>query len=167
MKILICVLVIASFVDIFCYRIPNVWIGIGMAAGLVLMTKEGGLPMLAQALLQMSIVFIVCYPFYLLRGLGAGDIKLFMMLGCYIKGTAFLHCLLVAMLLAGAWAVLKMVLYQESRERLIYLGRYCRKVILTGAVDDYVIEKRNRKSGIRVSIPVLCSVLLLYGGFYS
>ena len=87
-----------------------------MAAGLVLMTKEGGLPMLAQALLQMSIVFIVCYPFYLLKGLGAGDIKLFMMLGCYVMGTTFLHCLLVAMLLAGAWAMLKMVLYQRTTD---------------------------------------------------
>lgn len=167
MKILICVLLIASFVDIFCYRIPNLWIGIGMAAGLVLMAKEGGLSMLAQALLQMCIVFIICYQFYLLKGLGAGDIKLFMMLGCYIKGITFLHCLLVAMLLAGAWAVVKMLLYAESRERLLYLGRYCRKIIFTGAVDDYVVDKGNQKSVIRLSIPVLCSVLLLYGGFYS
>ena len=167
MKILICVLLIASFVDIFCYRIPNLWIGIGMAAGLVLTAKEGGLPMLAQALLQMCIIFIVCYPFYLMKGIGAGDIKLFMMLGCYVKGTTFLHCLLVAMLLAGAWAIIKMVLYPESRERLLYLGRYCRKVILTGVMDDYVVDKANQKSVIRLSVPLLCSVLLLYGGIYS
>ena len=131
------------------------------------MIKEGGLLMLVQVMLQMLIVFIVFYPFYLIKGLGAGDVKLFMMLGCYTKGTTLVHCLGIALLLAGVWAAIKMVMFRESRERLIYLGRYCRKLLLTGAVDDYIVEKRNRKSVIRLSIPVLCSVLLLYGGFYS
>lgn len=167
MKILICVLMIAAFVDILCYKIPNLWIGIGMTAGLVLMVKEGGIWMLAQALLQMIIIFVVFYPFYRIKGLGAGDVKLFMMLGCYLRGSMILHCLAMTMLLAGAWSVIKMLLYRESRERMFYLGRYCRKVILTGAVDDYEAGKRNKESVIRLSIPALCSVLLLYGGLYS
>lgn len=166
MKILICVLLIASFVDIFCYRIPNLWIGIGMTAGLVLMTKEGGLPMLIQALAQMIVIFIAFYPFYLMHGLGAGDVKLFMMLGCYLKGKTCFFCLLVSMVLAGVWAVSKMVLHRESRQRLVYLGRYCRKVMMTGAFDDYAADKENPKSVMRLSIPVLCSVLLLYQGGY-
>lgn len=167
MKILISVLVIAAFVDILSYRIPNLWIGIGMAAGFVLKADEGGFPLLIQTLLQLVIIFAVFYPFYLIKGLGAGDIKLFMMLGCYIRGASYIHCLLAAMLLAGVWAVLKMLWQQESRQRLSYLGRYCKKAAMTGVLDEYEIDKGNRKSVIRLSVPVLCSVLLWYGGFYS
>lgn len=167
MKILICVLLIATFVDIFSYRIPNLWIGVGMTAGLVQMALQSGIPSLLQSLFQMIIIFAAFYPFYLMKGLGAGDVKLFMMLACFIQGTTLLHCLLTAMLLAGVWAVGKMVFYQESRERLQYLGRYCRKAVLTGALDDYVVDRKEKRSIIRLSVPVLCSVVLLYGGLYS
>ena len=167
MKVLICVLVIAAIVDIYCYKIPNLWIGIGMVMGLVFMVKEDGVSDCVQALIHILMVFMVFYPFYLLRGLGAGDVKLFMMLGCYIKGTTYLYCLLITMLLAGAWALIKIALYRDSRKRLSYLGQYCKKLVLTGILEDYEVDRSNKKSVIRLSIPVLCSVLLLYGGFYS
>lgn len=167
MKILICVLIIAVLVDILSYRIPNLWIGIGMAAGCVLTVADGGMILLGQTLLQVVIGFAVFYPFYLIKGLGAGDIKLFMMVGCYIRGASYLHCLLTAFLLAGIWAMLKMLWQQESRQRLYYLGRYCKKVAMTGVLDEYRVDKGNPKSVIRLSIPVLCSVLLWYGGLYS
>ena len=167
MKILICVLLIAAFVDILHYKIPNLWIGIGMVAGCVFTASQGGILPVGKTLLQVVVIFLAFYPFYLLRGLGAGDIKLFMMVGCFLQGTTYLHCLFIAMLLAGVWSVFKMLLFKESRQRLFYLGRYCRKIVLTGAIDDYEVDKHNKRSVIRLSIPVLCSVLLLYGGFYT
>lgn len=167
MKILICVLIIAAFVDILCYRIPNLWIAIGMVAGLVLMVREQGIWMLPQILGQMGVVFMIFYPFYLMKGLGAGDVKLFLLLGCYLTELAYLHCLLVAMLLAGIWALVKIVLFKECRERLFYLGSYCRRVLLTGTLVTYEVEREKKKSVIRLSVPILCSVLLLYGGVYS
>ena len=166
MKILICVLIIAAFVDILCYRIPNLWIGFGMITGIVLTTVEGSIVLLGQTLLQLMIIFAVFYPFYLIKGLGAGDVKLFLMLGCYVRGVSYLQCLFIAMLLAGIWAVIKMLWQQESRQRLSYLGRYCKKVVLTGVFDVYEVDKGNRKCVIRLSVPVLCSVLLWYGGQY-
>ncbi|MBQ6787276.1 MAG: prepilin peptidase [Lachnospiraceae bacterium] len=164
MKILICVLIIAAFVDILCYRIPNLWIGFGMIAGMVLTVDDGGIHLLGQTLLQLVIIFVAFYPFYLIKGLGAGDVKLFLMLGCYVRGVSYLHCMFIAMLLAGIWAVIKMVWQRESRERLAYLGQYCKKVVLTGVFDVYEVDKGNPKGVIRLSVPVLCSVLLWYGG---
>lgn len=167
MEILICVLIIVAFVDIFYYRIPNVWIAIGMITGFALIVKDSSLWMLIKTCGQMGMVLAIFYPFYLIKGLGAGDVKLFMLLGCYLRGAVYLRCLIVAMLLAGLWAMGKLLLYQESRERLIYLGSYCKKVILTGALDPYKVDRGKKKGVIRLSVPVLCSVLLLYGGFYS
>lgn len=166
MIILICVLVIAAFVDILCYRIPNLWIMIGMIAGLVQTVAKGDLLLLGQTVIQLMIIFAVFYPFYLLKGLGAGDVKLFLMVGCYIRGTSYFYCLLGAMVLAAVWALMKMIWQKESRERLYYLGRYCKKAIMTGVLEEYEVDKGNRKSVIRLSVPVLCSVLLWYGGQY-
>lgn len=166
MIILICVLVIAAFVDILCYRIPNMWIVIGMLAGLVQTVAEGDLLLLGQTVFQLIIVFVAFYPFYLMKGLGAGDVKLFLVLGCYVRGVAYLYCLFGAMMLAAVWAIMKMFCQKESRERLFYLGQYCKKAIMTGVLDEYEVDKGNQKSVIRLSVPVLCSALLWYGGQY-
>ena len=37
---------------------------------------------------------------------------------------------------------------------------------MTGVLEEYEVDKGNRKSVIRLSVPVLCSVLLWYGGQY-
>ncbi len=167
MKILICVLMIVSFVDILYYKIPNLWIGIGMAAGLLLTAREDGMMALPKTVVFLFAIFLVFYLFYLSGGLGAGDVKLFIMLGSFLEGMTYVRCLLVAMLFAGIWAVIKIVRHREGRERLCYLGRYCKKAVVTGVLDEYEVDKGNKKGMIRLSIPVLISVLLLYGGFYS
>ena len=140
------------------------WIVFGMLAGLAQIVAKGDWFLLGQTVIQLIIVFIAFYPFYLMKGIGAGDVKLFLMLGCYIRGASYLYCLLGSMTLAGIMAVFKMLFQKESRERLYYLGRYCKKVMMTGMLDEYEIDKTNRKNVIRLSIPVLCSVLLWYGG---
>ena len=41
-----------------------------------------------------------------------------------------------------------------------------KKAIMTGVLDEYEVDKGNQKSVIRLSVPVLCSALLWYGGQY-
>jgi hypothetical protein len=56
--------------------------------------------------------------------------------------------------------------FQEARERFVYLGRYIRKIVFTGAVDDYQIDKGNKRSLIRIAVPAFISLLLMCGGVY-
>ena len=114
----------------------------------------------------MLFIFLSFYPFYLMGGIGAGDIKLFMMTGCYIRGEALLHYMLVTMLIAAGFSALKMLVYTESRERLFYLARYIKKVVLTGAIDEYHIDRTKKKCVIRLSIPALISLILMCAGLY-
>ena len=161
MGILIGVFCVAIFMDWRFYRIPNVCIVIGMIAGLVLTSVNNSMTELVTLLGTGTAVFLFLYPFYLLKALGAGDVKLFMMTACYIRGEQFLYYLLVSMLLAAVMSIFKMVLYTESRARLYYLGQYVRKVALTGVVDTYQVDKAQRKSMIRLSVPAFISLLLL------
>lgn len=166
MGILIGVFCVVIFMDWRFYRIPNICIAIGMAAGLILTGVNGSVAKLIVLVGEMTVIFLFLYPFYLLKTLGAGDIKLFMMTACYIRGEQLLRYLFVSMFLAALISIFKMVLYNESRERLFYLGRYVRKVSLTGMIDTYQVDKTQKRSMIRLSVPAFLSLLLLCVGIY-
>lgn len=166
MGILIGVFSVAIFTDWRCYRIPNICICIGAVAGLIMTYVSYSFAGLLSSLAGMMIIFMAFYPFYLLGGIGAGDVKLFMMLGCFIQGDMLLRYMLVTMAIAAAWSVIKMLVFAESRERLFYLGRYIRKAALTGAIDEYQIDKTQKRCVIRLSIPAFISLLLMCMGVY-
>ncbi len=166
MGILIGVFCVVIFMDWRFYRIPNACIVIGIMAGLILRSVTYPVIELIELLGTVVVVFLFLYPFYLLGALGAGDVKLFIMVACYIKGEQLMRYLLVTMLLAAVISILKMVLYEESRARLFYMGKYVRKVVMTGAMDEYQVDKKQRNCIIRLSIPAFISLLLLCTGIY-
>ena len=163
MEVLIGILGIAVLMDILHYKIPNWCIAPGMAAGLCMTYAGHGWQGLFIALTQTAVIFAVFYPVYLLKGIGAGDVKLFMLLGCYMGQMQLWHCIGAAMVIAGCMVLVKLMFLSESRERLKYCGRYMRKVLMTGAVDEYT--PAGTKAGVvRLSVPVMCSVLLCMKG---
>lgn len=166
MGILAGVLGIAVITDWRCYRIPNLCILGGMAAGLVMTYMSYSVTGVLEALADMLLIFLAFYPFYLSGGIGAGDVKLFMTIGCYIRGGALLRYMLVTMAVAAVLCIGKMVLFRESRERLFYLGRYLRKAALTGVVEEYEVDRSQKRSVVRLTIPALASLLLLCAGVY-
>lgn len=163
MEILIGILGVAALVDILHYKIPNLCIVAGMAAGLYMTYMSYHIAGIWQVVIQIIVVFAVFYPFYLFHGLGAGDVKLFMLLGCYMDKGQLWNCIAISMLFAGIVALIKIIRFRENRENLLYLGRYIRKVLYTGTFDEYEVRKYPLNT-VRLSVPTLCSVLLLTGG---
>lgn len=166
MGILIGVFCVAIFTDWRFYRIPNICILAGMAAGLIMTYVSYSGTGLLGVLAAVIVIFMAFYPFYLLGALGAGDVKLFMMMCCWLREEALFHYMLVTMLTAAAVSVTKMVLYPESRERLFYLVRYVRKMALTGVVDDYETDMAQKRCVVRLSVPAFISLLLMCAGVY-
>lgn len=167
MGILIGVFLVAVFMDLRCYRIPNTCIAAGSLAGLVL--KCGSCPVegILTAVCQGAVIFAVLYPFYLMKGLGAGDIKLLMMTAFYLQGSRLFSYIFVTMLLAGAASVVKIVCVRESRGRFIYLMQYIKKAAVTGVLDSYETDNTRAANVIRVSVPAFVSLLLLCAGVYG
>ena len=166
MGILIGVLSIVTITDLRRYKIPNICILIGMIAGLYMTYMSYSSKGIVTALGQMFLIFMVFYPFYLLKGIGAGDVKLFMMVASYIQGVRLFNYVFMTMIIAAIISVIKMICFTESRERLFYLLRYVRKTAVTGAIDDYKIDTSNKRSLIRLSVPALLSMVLLITGIY-
>lgn len=165
MAILIGVFCVAVCMDLRFYKIPNLCILIGAVSGLIMTYMSYSVVEVFKTCITMSVLFTVFYPFYLLGGLGAGDIKLLMMTACFIQKEQLIRYLFVTFALAAVISAVKMVLFRESRERLFYLGRYLKKAAITGSVEEYVVDKKNKKCVIRLSIPAFLSLIIMcFGG---
>ena len=101
------ILIVAVVQDITSMRISNRLIIMGlflsMAFGIVL----GGMPRIIQVLLNISIPVIMLYLFYLIGVLGAGDIKLFSVIGGFTNLKTLTDCVLAAFVAGAVIAVLR------------------------------------------------------------
>lgn len=134
---------------------------VGLIVGLIYSAVTGGIEAMAAAIVQSILFFIISYPLYMMKAIGAGDIKLYMMAGCFLDKSQYIRCLIFALCIAGIIAIVKIIRHLECRKRWCYFCGYIRKIIYTGAVDSYEITmKENSKEGIRLAIPLLLGIIL-------
>lgn len=118
---LLALLLIAAWKDIRYYRIPNALFFSGTLIGLLLNTllpqEMGGLGIL-PSLTGLSIGLIVLLPLYLLRAMGAGDIKLMAMIGTFVGPSSILIVTLYVFLAGGALAF-AVILLKGKLSRLL------------------------------------------------
>ncbi|MCM1183071.1 MAG: prepilin peptidase [Roseburia sp.] len=167
MELLTGVFLIAVFMDLRRYRIPNACIAAGSLAGLILTYESCSAAGVLSAICRAAVIFAALYPFYLIKGLGAGDVKLLMMTAFYLQEAQLFSYILVTLLLAGGAAAVKLACVRESRGRLLYLLQYIRKAAVTGILDPYETDNTRLANVIRVSVPAFVSLLLLRAGLYG
>jgi len=103
--LLLAMLVIGVYSDLRGHRIPNALTLPGLAAALSLQVTVGGLPGLVSGLLG-AVIGLACFaPFYLLRGMGAGDVKLLAAVGAFLGPFGVLYAALISLLAGGAGAI--------------------------------------------------------------
>ena len=136
--LLVLLLLIAVFTDWKNGKIPNLLIVTGSIAG-ILLTKDP-----YDNILQAVSVIILFFPFYLLRALGAGDIKCIAMTALYLQPDQFQSSILYTFLVAAAISLIK-ILYIKFRSK--------EKISLHSIT-------------IRFALPIFTGVLLSIGGIY-
>jgi prepilin peptidase CpaA len=113
------VLLAAAWRDTKCHRIPNLLVLAGMLAGILLRTRLEGWFGLAGALEGCAVGLAVLLPFYILRMLGAGDVKLMAMVGVFLGPWGVLGALL-ATFLAGGVLALGVAVRAKMARRLLH-----------------------------------------------
>ena len=104
--------VIAGWTDWRSRRIPNWLTAPGFALGVVASTIFGGWNGLRDSLLGTGLAFALLLPFWLLKSLGAGDLKFAAALGAFTGPWRLMDILIGSVFVAGVMA-LALVIYKR------------------------------------------------------
>ena len=142
---LLLVVLTAGVYDLRVRRIPN-WLTL---SGLILgfgMNALAGQGDLVKAILGLLCALAVYVPLYLVRGMGAGDVKLMAAVGCMAGPSNWIRIFLVTALLGGAAALALVAAKRRFQQTTTNLG-----VIVTELVHYRVPARRNEQLDIRDS----------------
>jgi prepilin peptidase CpaA len=104
-------LIIAVLSDVRTRRIPNrLVLVMGVLGMLFSVVVTGPLPGIGRALLGCAIGLGLWLPFYALRMLGAGDVKLFAAAGCWLAPSQLFEAAVLSALAGGVLSVVGLVL---------------------------------------------------------
>ena len=123
----------AVFTDLFKDKIFNAWVIPAISTGVISSLIQGS-DRLLESLSAVGAAFLILLPVYFLKGIAAGDVKLFMSAASFLSVSDTLSCILVSFLVAGIISIL------------------------------VIIFKRNKQKTIHFAIPILVSVLFVMGG---
>ena len=155
-------LVGAAGFDMRYRKIPNWWslavfLG-GLAACLCLEASLGGA---VRYLARIAAVLVLFFPFYMLRVLGAGDVKLMAVISGCLGFFAGIRVIGAGLVVGAVWGLGKM-LYQRSIGRRFWILRnYIAQSVQTKRLEPYYQEERDGKEGV---IPFAVCLLLGFLG---
>ncbi len=135
--VLACLLLVAVWYDLKFHRIPNKLILVGILLGVLanaLLPKGSGYAGYvsgalgwADSLRGLGMGFVVLLPFYLLRAMGAGDVKLMAMVGAFLGPAGVLGAIVFTFLAGGVMAIAVVIRTKKFRRlmqnyKYMYLG---------------------------------------------
>lgn len=103
--VLVVTLAIAAWTDYQEWRIPNRLLAPSAAVALMLSTFLPGGQGIILSLLGATAGVFIFLPLYLLKGMGAGDIKLMGVVGLYVGPDLTLDIALLTALIGGVWVI--------------------------------------------------------------
>jgi len=111
-------LALAAREDVLRHRIPNALNATALLLGLGLAGLAGGWSGFVDSVGGAATGFAVLFPFYLRRGMGAGDVKLMAAAGAYLDPSSALLAAAVA-LVAGVFLAVAVVTRKQAEARLL------------------------------------------------
>lgn len=108
--------IMAVAMDMYCMRISNRLILAGLISSFLLRIGQGGWSELFPYLGNILFPVITLYLLYLSGGLGAGDIKLFSIIGGFTNFICLAQSMIAAFVIGGALAAAKMICCRNVRK---------------------------------------------------
>lgn len=155
----------AVLMDFIMERVVNSFICFGLTAGLCYQLTQTGAEGVFRFMLGMGIPFLLMLPLFYFRMLGAGDIKLFSVLGGILGCEVILKVILGSFCFGAVLSLSFLISCGNLRERLSYFFNYLYVYYETGRVHSYRIRGK-RVENFHFTVPIFLSVMLYAGGFY-
>ena len=155
----ILLLILAAVMDILSGKIRNRLILGGLAAGLFFQLAEAGGKGAGIFLTNVSIPVILCYLLFLIHVLGAGDIKLFSVIGGIWNLEILTVTIMRSFLTAAGMSLGKMLHHRNLISRLCIFGDYIRQALAAGRFSQYPKSQGNQHI-IHFSIAILIGYII-------
>lgn len=103
-------MIVAVITDLRFGKISNRLILTGIGVALIRRLLQEGCVGLLTGVIQISFPVIILYLFFLIGALGAGDIKLFSLVGGFVNFRELVTCIMAAFVLGAVWALVKLLI---------------------------------------------------------
>lgn len=148
--VLAAILARAVYSDVRSHRISNALCAFGLVAGLTLQGLGGGLQGSISGLLG-AVVGIACFaPFYLLRAMGAGDVKLLAAVGAFLGPVGALYAALLS-LFVGALGAFSYVLWRVVP---VSVGTFVHEGFAAASVSAMSAARLARRERLPFALPI-------------
>lgn len=168
--ILLMILVVAVIMDMSLDKIYNEWILVGIVAGLIGAVWKNGEQGFLLAVMSMTVPVFILYPLFMIGSLGAGDIKLLAVTGCFLTLRETFLCIGISFVVGAVLSLLKMLAERNFLQRMRYLLSYIHDVFQSGEWKFYeedIGDRRRRHEGrIHFALPILLGVIICKGGVF-
>lgn len=148
-------LILAVWMDIRTWRISNRLIGSGLLMGFLIQVWQYGIRGIGIFIVNVSIPVILLYLLFLMRALGAGDIKLFSVISSIWNLKMVCITMLAAFFVAAVTAFCKLIYHGNLFSSLCIFGSYVRQVMATGKITKYPRESKGKQNFIHFSVAIL------------
>jgi prepilin peptidase CpaA len=119
--VLICVVLAAAIYDARYRKVPN-WLSLsGVILGLCLNVYLSGWNGLEAAASGFGLALLIYTPLYLIRGMGAGDVKLMAAIGAIVGPHGWLNIFIATALVGGLVSLLAVVIKKRAHQTLLNL----------------------------------------------
>jgi prepilin peptidase CpaA len=154
---------VAAVTDLWKFKVHNLLTLPLLGTGLVYHGLTGGLDGLAESALGALFGFAILVVFYLLGGMGAGDVKLMAGVGAWLGMPLTFSVFLVSGLAAGIYAVVLILTCGKVRETWVNLQIVWHRLSAIGrhlAADDCV-ESEVHQAGRRYRVIPFAAMMVL------
>lgn len=133
----VAVLITAVVTDFRSGRIPNRCILAGVAAGLLLKILQWSSFGWAGFFCGMLIPLLICWIPFCMGAVGAGDVKLFLVIGCLNGGRDILFCIFLSFLFAAGISLGKLLSLRELKCSLVFCIQYFTGILIRKKIEMY------------------------------
>lgn len=156
-------LTIAVATDITSGRISNRLICLGIVTGFFFRIWESGARGLFSSVIQIIIPVVVLFLLFLMRALGAGDIKLFSMIGSIWSFQVLYYCMIFSFLVGAVLSLVRLLYQKNLFTRLIYFCRYVQEAFETRSIKTYDRQSDGKQNIIHFSIAIMTGFCITMG----
>lgn len=146
---------LAAWTDIRTRRIPNALTFTGFLVALAIRAL-GGVDEVTAGLLGALLAFGLALPLFVVRGLGAGDVKLLTACGAFLGPGRLLTAVLITALVGGLMAMIAIL----RRGALLQTLRNCRDIVLATISPDRRKGLPNLTSPGAITVPYGVAIAL-------